>query len=172
MSLETPRDLFIHELSDSMSAEHIVLRVLGEMEEETENASARKAISDHHTETEQHIRNLEKVFELLGETPEETICHAAVGLQEEHDALKKEQPKGNVKELGLLAGANKTEHYEIASYLSLRQMAQDLGETEIADLLNENLQQEKEMARAVQSIAAEIGKKAKAEMKEAAVAKK
>lgn len=168
MSLETPRDLFIHELSDCMSAEHIIMKVLDEMSQETENAEARKAMLDHRKETEAQIQNLQKVFEILGEQPEDTTCHAAEGLREEHDALKEEKPTGNVKELGLLAGANKSEHYEIATYLSLRQMAQDLGETEAADLLNENLQQEKEMARTVQSLAAEIGKAVKEEMKQEA----
>jgi ferritin-like metal-binding protein YciE len=168
MSLETPRDLFIHELSDCMSAEHIILKVLDEMSTETENAEARKAMLAHRKETETQISNLEKVFEILGEQPEDTTCHAAEGLREEHDALKEEKPEGNVKELGLLAGANKSEHYEIATYLSLRQMAQDLGETEVADLLNENLQQEKEMARTVQSLAAEVGKSVKEEMKQQA----
>lgn len=163
MSLETPRDLFIHELSDSMSAEHIILKVLAEMEQETASTEARKAIREHHKETEAQIDNLTKVFELLGESPEDTTCHAAEGLRKEHDALKDEKPEGVVKELGLLAGANKSEHYEIATYLSLRQMAQDLGEREVADLLNENLQQEKEMARTVQSLAAEIGKTIKHE---------
>jgi ferritin-like metal-binding protein YciE len=167
MSLETPRDLFIHELSDCMSAEHIILKVLGEMADETGNADARKAMQEHQKETEAQIRNLEKVFDLLGEKPEDTTCHAAEGLREEHDALKEEKPEGNVKELGLLAGASKSEHYEIATYLSLRQMAQDLGETEAAELLNENLQQEKEMARTVQSLAAEIGKVVKEEAKAA-----
>lgn len=168
MSLDTPRDLFIHELSDCMSAEHIILKVLTEMSEETDNAAARKAMLHHTKETETQIGNLQKVFEILGEQPEDTTCHAAEGLREEHDALKEEKPEGNVKELGLLAGANKSEHYEIATYLSLRQMAQDLGETEAADLLNENLQQEKEMARTVQSLAAEIGKEVKEEMKQQA----
>jgi ferritin-like metal-binding protein YciE len=167
MSLDTPRDLFIHELSDCMSAEHIILKVLGEMADETGNADARKAIQEHQKETEAQIRNLEKVFDLLGEKPEDTTCHAAEGLREEHHALKEEKPEGHVKELGLLAGANKSEHYEIATYLSLRQMAQDLGETEAAELLNENLQQEKEMARTVQSLAAEIGKVVKEEAKAA-----
>jgi len=172
MSLETPRDLFIHELSDAMSAEHIMTKVMEEMVRETDNAELKKAITDHQRETEQQIENLKKIFELLGEQPEETTCHAAEGLQKEHEALKEEQPSGNVKELGLLAAANKSEHYEIATYLSLRQMAQDLGENEIADLLNENLQQEKEMSRSVQSLAAEIGKEVKEEMKEQEQAEK
>lgn len=167
MSLETPRDLFIHELSDAMSAEHIIHKALGEMASETDNAQARKTAEDHQEETEQQIRKLEKIFEMLGVEPEETTCPAAEGLYTELSELKSEKPQGNVKELGLLAAANKNEHYEIATYLSLRQMAHDLGENEIADLLNESLQQEKDMARSVQSLAAEIGKDVKAEMKEA-----
>lgn len=166
MSLKTPRDLFIHELSDTMSAEHIVLEVLGEMVTETENAEAKKAIQHHQKETEQQIENLNKIYELLGESPEETTCHAAEGLRKEHDALKRDKPEGTVKELGLLAGAGKTEHYEMASYTMLVQMAKNLGETEMADLLKENLDQEKEMARTVESLAREVGKEVKAELKE------
>lgn len=166
MSLETPRDLFIHELSDTMSAEHIVLKTLGDMANETGNAEARKAIEHHRGETEQQIRNLENVFDLLGEKPEDTTCHAAEGLKKEHDALKEENPQGNVKELGLLAAASKTEHYEIASYNMLHQMAKDLGEKEVAELLKENLDQEKEMARTVQTLAKDVGKEVKAELKE------
>jgi ferritin-like metal-binding protein YciE len=161
MSLETPRDLFIHELSDMMSAEHILLKTMRDMATMTGNAASRKALEDHASETEQHIETLNKIFEILAEQPEETTCHAAEGLKEEHEALKEEQPEGHVKELGLLAGANKSEHYEIATYLTLRQMAQDLGETEVADLLNGSLQQEKEMARSVQSIAADLGAEVK-----------
>jgi ferritin-like metal-binding protein YciE len=172
MTLATPRDLFIHELSDTMSAEHIVLKVLGEMVNETENAEARKAIQHHQKETEQQIANLEKAFELLSESPEETTCHAAEGLRKEHDALKEEKPEGNVKELGLLAGAGKTEHYEMASYTMLITMAKNLGESGVADLLKENLDQEKEMARTVESLAREIGKEVKAELREQEKAQK
>jgi ferritin-like metal-binding protein YciE len=149
-----------------MSAEHIVLKMLGDMAEQTDNAEAKKAVQDHQKETEQQIRNLEKVFDMLGEKPEETTCHAAEGLKKELDSLKEEKPVGNVKELGLLAGAGKTEHYEIASYVMLEAMAKSLGETEIAALLKENLDQEKEMARAVEGLAREVGKEVKAEMKQ------
>jgi ferritin-like metal-binding protein YciE len=167
MSLNTPRDLFVHELSDSMSAEHIVLKMLGELKQETQNSEVKDAITHHHKETEQQIANLEKVFDLLGEKPEETTCHAAEGLKKEHDALKKENPPELVLELGNLAGAAKTEHYEIASYTMLMQMAKDLGEKEAAELLKENLDQEKEMARKVQSLGKQLGKEAKAQKKDA-----
>ncbi len=150
-----------------MSAEHIVLEMLGKLKQETQNSDVKDAIAHHHKETEQQIANLEEVFDLLGEKPEKTTCHAAEGLKEEHEALKKENPPELVLELGNLAGAAKTEHYEIASYTMLMQMAKDLGEKEAADLLKENLDQEKEMARKVQSLGKQLGKEAKAQMKDA-----
>lgn len=170
MSLETPRDLFIHELSDSMSAEHIMLSMLGELEQETEDSDFRKAVSDHRKETEQQIRTLEKVFDLLGEKPEETTCPAAEGLRQEHEELKKENPPQMILELGNLAGAGKSEHYEMATYTTLVQMAKDLGEKEIEELLKESLQQEKEMARTVEKLSRRLGKVAKKQLKESEAA--
>lgn len=165
MPLETPRDLFLHELSDTISAEHIVLEMLGTLQQETSNPDVKAAVKHHESETKQQIKNLEKVFKQLGEKPEKTTCHAAEGLKQEHEALKEEKPSPMVMELGNLAGAAKTEHYEIASYTALIQMAKDLGETEAADLLKENLDQEKEMAKTVESLAKQLGKEAKAEQK-------
>jgi ferritin-like metal-binding protein YciE len=170
MSLETPRDLFVHELSDTMSAENIVLKMLGELQTETQSSDVKAAVKQHETETRQQIKNLDKVFKLLGEKPEETTCHAAEGLKKEHEALKDEKPSPIVLELGNLAGAAKTEHYEIASYTGLIQMAKDLGETEVADLLKENLDQEKEMAKKVEALSKQVGKEGKAQQKEMAAA--
>jgi ferritin-like metal-binding protein YciE len=166
MSLETPRDLFIHELSDAMSAEHIVHAMLGELGKETQNDEVRKAVTAHQKETEQQIANLEKIFDMLGEKSEDTTCHAAEGLRKEHDSLKEEKPSELILELGNLAGAEKTEHYEIATYIMLQQMAKDLGEKDVEALLKKNLEQEKEMARTVQSLTRSIGKEAKKQMKE------
>jgi ferritin-like metal-binding protein YciE len=166
MSLNTPRELFIHELSDSMSAEHIVLKMLGQLEQETEDSEFREAVSHHRKETEQQIDNLRKTFDMLGEKPEETTCPAAEGLMQEHEELKKENPPQAVLEIGNLAGAGKTEHYEMASYTMLAQMARDLGEKEVEELLRENLQQEKEMARTVEKLSRRLGKDAKKQMKE------
>jgi len=170
MSLDTPRDLFLHELSDTMSAENIVLKMLGELQTESNNSEITAAYKHHETETKQQIKNLQAVFKQLGEKPEDTTCHAAVGLKEEHDSLKEEDPSPLVQELGNLTGAAKTEHYEIASYTALIQMAKDLGETEVADLLKENLDQEKAMAKTIESLSKELGKDVKAQMKEEAAA--
>jgi len=165
MALTTPRELFVHELSDTLSAEHIVVKMLDDLISESGHKDVKAAFKRHQTETKQQIRNVEKVFKALGEEPEETTCHAAEGLKKEHEALKEEQPSPDVLQMGNLGGAAKTEHYEIASYTILVQMAKDLGEKEAADLLKQNLDQEKAMAKTVESLARELGKDAKAREK-------
>ena len=168
MTLATPRDLFVHELADALSAEHIIYKTLGEMITETKVPDIKKAFEQHHKETEQQIANLESVFKNLGEKPEQVTCHAAEGLKKEHDSLKQEKPKDHVLELGLLGGAGKTEHYEMATYTMLVQMAKDLGETDSAKLLQQNLDQEIAAAEKVEMLAKEVGKDAKVASRAAA----
>ena len=153
MSLETTRDLFLHELSDLVSAEHIFHKVLGEMAEMSDHADAKKAYSSHQKETKVQIDRLMKAFEMMGETPEKITCEAAAGLQKEHESLKEEKPEGIVKELGLLMGAGKSEHYEIASYRMLAQVARSLGESDVADLLSQTLAEEEEAEKKAREIA-------------------
>ncbi len=162
MSMTTARELFVHELSDALSAEKIIHKMLGQVAKETRLPDSQKAFEKHRDETEGQIANLEAVFEAIGEKPEKTTCHAAEGLNEEHKALKEEKPKEHALELGLLAGASKTEHYEIATYTLLVQMAKDLGETEAAKLLQENLDQELATSKIVETLAKAASKDAKA----------
>jgi len=162
MPLQTPRDLFVHELADTMSAENIILKMLPELQKEAQHPEIKRAFQDHEQETKQQIKNLDQVFKQLDEKPEETTCFAAEGFKKEHAALHEEKPSPEVLEMGNLGGAAKTEHYEIASYTTLVQMAKDLGERDVAALLQENLDQEKEMAKRVELLAKELGKQAKA----------
>ena len=163
MALATPRDLFLHELSDLVSAENIFLKVLAEMAELSENADAQKAYRDHHKQTQGHIERLNKAFELMGEKPEQVTCLGADGLRKEHDHLKEEKPEGVVKEIGMLIGADKSEHYEMCAYRNLMQMARSLGETEVADLLSQTLSEEEDADKNVRSILRSLGSDVKAE---------
>ena len=162
MPLQTPRDLFVHELADTMSAEQIIVKMLPELHREAQHPELKQAFKEHEQETKQQIKNLEQVFKELGQEPEETTCFAAEGLKKEHAALHEEKPTPAILEMGNLGGAAKTEHYEIATYTTLVQMAKDLGEREVATLLQENLDQEKAMAKRVEGLAKEIGKQAAA----------
>ena len=116
MPLTTPRELFIHELSDAMSAEQQILKMLPELQQEALNHELQEALKTHEEETQQQVRNIQEVFRQLGETPEATTCYAVKGLAEEHKALHKEQPSPEILEMANLGGAAKTEHYEIAMY--------------------------------------------------------
>jgi ferritin-like metal-binding protein YciE len=158
MPLTTPRELFIHELSDAMSAEQQILKMLPELQKEALNHELQEALKTHEEETQQQVRNLQEVFRQLGETPEATTCYAVKGLDEEHKALLKEQPSPEILEMANLGAASKTEHYEMAMYTSLVQMANDLGENESAQLLQQNLQQEIKMAERVEMMAQQLGR--------------
>ena len=158
MPLTTPRELFVHELSDAMSAEQQILKLLPELQEEALNSEVREALKTHEAETQQQIRNIQEVFTQIGEQPEATTCYAVKGLAEEHKALHKEKPSPEILEMANLGGAAKTEHYEMAMYTGLVQMAKDLGEPEAAQLLQDNLDQEKTMAVRVETLARELGK--------------
>jgi len=166
--IETPRELFVHELSDIMSAESIIAKMLPDLQKEAVTAEVKAAMGEHLKETREQIDVLKQVFKALGEKPEETTCHAAEGLKQEHDALLEEEPTPEMLEMGNLGGAAKTEHYEIATYTTLVQMAKDLGEREVADLLKRNLDQEKAMSRRVEALAKQVGKQAKQAEKAAA----
>ena len=160
MSLETPRDLFLHELSDLMSAENIFYKILGEMAELSDHPDAKKAYSSHQKETKGQIDRLHKMFEIMGEKPEQVTCMGADGLRKEHDSLKEEKPEGIVKELGMLIGADKSEHYEICAYRNLGNLARSLGESEVADLLAETLAEEEAADKKAREIARSLGTEA------------
>jgi ferritin-like metal-binding protein YciE len=162
--MTTPRDLFIHELSDALSAEQIILKMLPELAKESQHPEIAQAYQMHEQQTQHHVENVERVFQLLGATPEATTCFAVKGIKEEHKALHKEQPSPEILEMANLGGADKTEHYEITMYTSLVQMANDLGESQAAQLLQENLRQEQAMAQKVEGFAQALGQQMKTGM--------
>ena len=158
MPIGTTRELFIHELSDAMSAEQQILKMLPELQKEALNPELKQALKEHEAETKQHVKNLQAVFKQLGEQPEETTCFGVKGLADEHQALHEEDPSPEMLEMANVSGAEKTEHYEMVMYTGLVQMARDLGERDAAQLLQDNLDQEKAMAVRVETLARELGK--------------
>ncbi|MFT4038973.1 MAG: DUF892 family protein [Thermomicrobiales bacterium] len=167
MTIATPRELFVHELADAMSAEHQVLQMLPELQKEALHPEFKQALKAHEAETKQHVKNLQAVFKALGEKPEETTCLGMKGLADEHASMHEEDPSPEMLEISNLIGAEKTEHYEIVSYTRLVQMAKDLGEKDAAGLLQENLDQEKAMAKRVADLTKSLSKEIKAAQKEA-----
>ena len=139
------RDLFIEELRDIYWAEKHLTKALPKMKKAATSKELAAAFEDHLAVTEQQIERVEQVFELLELTPRAKKCEAMEGLVKEAQSVIEELPKGSsVIDAGLIISGQKVEHYEIAAYGSLVQLAKTMGETEVANLLQQTLDEEKE----------------------------
>jgi ferritin-like metal-binding protein YciE len=150
--LTTPRDLFLHELGDILYVEkQLVNEVLPKLIGEVQDPKFRKGLEKHREETRTHITNVEQVFDELGERPTTEECIGFDGLKKEQEKLADEASEG-LMDLVNTGAAARTEHYEIAAYSGLIEMARGLGEQNAVSLLDENLKSEKQTLREVESI--------------------
>lgn len=156
MTLETLKDLYIEQLRDLYSAENQLLEALEDMADNATHTELKTAFEDHLEETEQHVSRLEKIFERHGEDPEGEHCEAMEGLIEEGDELLEKDASDDVLDAGLIAAAQRVEHYEIAAYGTVATYAEMLGETEDQKLLKETLSEEKEADTKLNKIAKDI----------------
>jgi ferritin-like metal-binding protein YciE len=156
--LKTPRDAFTFKLGSALKMENKVLDMLGDLEKKASHEELKQQFRHHADETRQHIRNLEMAFQAIGEEPDE---HANLVIE----AIDKEG-KANIKmaddaiaDSVILAGAEATEHHEIATYEWLIANAEALGEQQVVPLLQQNLEQEQhtleEVRQAAQRLARE-----------------
>jgi ferritin-like metal-binding protein YciE len=162
MSMNDPRELFLHELKDVYYAENAIVKALPGMISEASDQELARGLDNHLKETRQQVKNLEKVFSSLGQRPEGERCPGIEGIKAEHDEfMQKEQPSSEICDMFLTGAAARTEHYEIAAYNGLIAMARGLGERECVGLLDENLKQEKEALKLVEAIGKRMAKGAK-----------
>jgi ferritin-like metal-binding protein YciE len=160
--ITTPRELFLHELGDILYVEQrLIDEVLPKLIEEVKNDEFRKGLERHLEQTRGHVTNVEQVFDTLGERPEAEKCIGFEGLKAEHDELVGEA-SGDLVDLVDAGAAARTEHYEIAAYSGLIEMARALGESEAVGLLEENLKEEREALREVESVTKSLRDEAKA----------
>ena len=156
--ITTPRDLFLHELGDIMYVEQkLSTEVLPKLVSEVTDDELRDALEQHLEQTKRHLTNVEKVFEELGESPQAEQCIGFEGLKAEHDKLLSESSPDLVDSIDLGAAA-RTECYEIAAYEGLRRMAKAMGEDRAVDLLDRNLEEEKDALKTVEKIATRVSK--------------
>jgi ferritin-like metal-binding protein YciE len=139
------KELFIEELRDIYWAEKHLTKALPKMKKAATSEELATAFEDHLVVTEKQVERVEKVFELLGMTARAKKCEAMEGLVKEAQNVIEEMPKGSaVIDAGLIIAGQKVEHYEIAAYGSLVQLAKTMGENEIAELLQKTLDEEKQ----------------------------
>ncbi|AWA30346.1 hypothetical protein HYN48_09740 [Flavobacterium magnum] len=138
------RAFFIDSLRDIYWAENALVKALPKMAANATSPHLSTAISEHHSITQNQLRRLEQVFELLGEKAEAKKCEAMAGLLKEGDSILAETQPGPVRDAGIIAASQKIEHYEIATYGTLCAFAKTLGENDAAKLLMQTLAEEKE----------------------------
>ena len=137
-------ELFLDELKDIYWAEKHLTKALPKMQKAATSSELASAFENHLTETEGQIQRIEQVFELLDTPARAKKCDAMDGLVKEAQSLMEELPKGTmVRDAGLIIAAQKVEHYEIAAYGSLVQLAKTMGKNDVAEVLAQTLEEEK-----------------------------
>lgn len=161
MSVTNIEELFADELKDLYSAENQLTKALPKMAKASTSTDLRGAFESHLEETEGHIKRLEKAFEILEKSPRGKTCHGMKGLIEEGSEMMKEVEKGATRDAAMISAAQRVEHYEIAGYGTVVAYARLLGQEEIADLLQETLDEEKAADEKLGSIAETVNSDAK-----------
>jgi ferritin-like metal-binding protein YciE len=140
---KTLDDLFLHTLKDIYYAEKQILKSLPKMAKSTESEELRQAFETHREETEGQIERLEQVFKLIGKPARGVQCEAINGIIEEGKEVMEDFAESVALDAGIVAAAQAVEHYEITRYGSLKTWAEQLGLTDAAKLIDQNLQEEK-----------------------------
>lgn len=137
-------ELFTDGIKDIYWAENHLVKTLPKMIKATTSKTLAAAIENHLTETTAHVSRLEKVFELLDEKVQAQKCDAMEGLAKEGESIIENTEAGTAtRDVGIILASQKVEHYEIATYGGLHQLAVTLGLNDIADILAQTLAEEK-----------------------------
>jgi len=145
---------FVEELKDIYWAEKHLVKALPKLQKAATSDELANAIEEHTSVTEEHVSRLEEAFELLGETARAKKCEAMEGLVAEAQSIMEDTEDGSAtRDVALIMAAQKVEHYEIATYGGLVQLAKTIGRDDVADLLSQTLEEEKEADDTLTSIA-------------------
>ncbi|KAF0677159.1 YciE/YciF ferroxidase family protein [Profundibacterium mesophilum] len=141
--IKTMDDLYLHTLRDIYYAEQQIEKALPKMIDKARNPQLRDAFSSHLDETRQHVQRLEQVFQVLGEKAKSATCPAIDGIIKESEDIAGDIEDDKVLDAALAAAAQAVEHYEMTRYGTLIAWSKELGRNECAELLSQNLADEK-----------------------------
>jgi ferritin-like metal-binding protein YciE len=154
------KDLFIDELKDLYDAETRITKALPKMIQATNSEELSAALDEHLNLTQEHIQRLERVFEMVDESPARKTCKAIVGILDEGEELLKEDHTSPLRDAAIICAAQKVEHYEMATYGCLRTWADQLGEKQARSLLQQTLDEEGEADHTLTDIAMSLNQEA------------
>jgi ferritin-like metal-binding protein YciE len=156
MKLDTLEQLYINELRDLYSAENQLLKALPKMAKGASAPELKDAFEKHFEQTTGHVARLQQLFGQLDESPKGKTCHGMKGLLEEGAEILKADGEASVLDANMIVAAQKVEHYEIASYGSVRTFANLLGRDEEVRLLQSTLDEESETNEILNKLAETI----------------
>jgi ferritin-like metal-binding protein YciE len=146
--------LFTDSLKDIYWAEKHLTKTLPKMKKKATTDDLKSAIEEHLAQTEEHVSRLERVFEICGKKAQAKKCDAMEGLTKEADSIIEETEANTMtRDAGIIMAAQKVEHYEIATYGSLVQLAKTLGMNDAAEILHQTLEEEKQADEKLTEIA-------------------
>ena len=154
------RELYIDELKDIYNAENQLVKALPKMAKAAASQELRQGFEEHLEQTKGHVQRLEQIFQKLEESPKGKKCKGMEGLVEEGSEVMGEDFEGSLMDAALIGAAQRVEHYEIAAYGTVCAFADELGEGEHAELLNETLEEEKETDEKLTKLAEQINAEA------------
>jgi ferritin-like metal-binding protein YciE len=138
------QEFFVDQLQDIYWAEQKLVKTLPKMEDAASSNELKQAFNGHLQETKNHVSRLEKVFDMIGVPAEAKKCHAMAGITDEGEEIIDEtEEHTSQRDVGLIFAGQKAEHYEIATYGGLVQLARTLGYTDAAEILGVTLAEEK-----------------------------
>ncbi len=140
--MRTLEDMYVDLLKDLYSAEKQLVKALPKLAKNSSSSDLQKAFQEHLKQTEGHVDRIERIFSDMGGSPRGKKCVGMEGLIEEGNELLKEDTEPEVLDAGLIAAAQKVEHYEIAGYGTARAWAEQLGYDRAAQLLQQTLDEE------------------------------
>lgn len=153
MKLNSLKKLYLEELRDLYSAETQLVKALPKMAKGASSDELKEAFESHLEQTKEHVERLTEIFDRLEEKPTGKTCKAMKGLIEEGSEMLEEDGEESVIDAGLIAAAQRVEHYEIAGYGTVRTLANLLGEEEAAELLQQTLDEEGETDKQLSELA-------------------
>src|SRR5213082_2923944 len=154
--MQTGHELFVHGLKDMLDAEQQLVEALEENANESSRADLKKAFDQHRKETEGQIERLQRCFEFLGEEPEKAECHGIRGLIQEKKVFEEEDPSQDLIDVFNVGAAIKVESYEICEYESLVDIAREMKHTKVAQLLSQNLKEEKATLKKMEAFSKKV----------------
>lgn len=151
--LNNMEDLFVHELKDLYSAEQQLIEALPKMANGASSTTLREAFEKHLSQTRNHVDRLDRIFSMMNVSREAHECKGMKGLIEEGEEVLKMQGDASAKDAALIGAAQRVEHYEIAGYGTARTHAEQLNYDDVADLLQDTLDEEGETNKKLTKIA-------------------